>query len=207
MDKKEITRLKEIESMFDPTSNYKNYRDRLEAVSPPIIPFQGKPCPPIPSKKNTHTIDRLYIYVFFKAVYLADLTFIEEIPTTTENGLINFEKMRLLGKVISEIERYRRCPYGFYLVPPIEDYFKNGLTCLSEKELYDQAKVNELEMKEDKSGTLRGKGDPVIMGTLKLDKQRKKQIKELEKQERKLMRSISFRSQNKGSRVRSSTFT
>ena len=140
------------------------------------------------------------------AVYLADLTFIEEIPSFMENGLVNFEKMRLLGKVISEIERYQKCPYSFFLVPPIEDFFKNSLTCLSEKELYDLAKQHELEMKEDKGGTLR-KGDPITMGTLKFDKQRKKQIKELEKQERKLMRSISFRSQNKGARVRSSTFT
>lgn len=41
LDKKYISKLKEIETMFDPSSNYKNYRDRLEVIEPPLIPFQG----------------------------------------------------------------------------------------------------------------------------------------------------------------------
>lgn len=27
--------------MFDTSSNYKNYRDRLDVIEPPLIPFQG----------------------------------------------------------------------------------------------------------------------------------------------------------------------
>jgi len=30
-----------MEVMFDPTSNYKNYRDRLDILNPPLIPFEG----------------------------------------------------------------------------------------------------------------------------------------------------------------------
>jgi hypothetical protein len=41
VDKKYISKLKEIEVMFDTSSNYKNYRDRLDVIEPPLIPFQG----------------------------------------------------------------------------------------------------------------------------------------------------------------------
>ncbi len=43
VDKKYISKLKEIEVMFDTSSNYKNYRDRLDVIEPPLIPFQGIP--------------------------------------------------------------------------------------------------------------------------------------------------------------------
>ncbi|KAL6047941.1 cell division cycle-related protein [Balamuthia mandrillaris] len=41
LPQKYIAALKEIEHMMDASGNYKNYRDRLAAVSPPLIPFQG----------------------------------------------------------------------------------------------------------------------------------------------------------------------
>jgi hypothetical protein len=59
---------------------------------------------------------------------LADLTFIEEVPSHLKTGQVNFEKMHLVSKVISEVERYQKTPYKFYPVVPIEEYLENVTT-------------------------------------------------------------------------------
>lgn len=61
-------------------------------------------------------------------VFLADLTFIEEVPSHLKTGQVNFEKMHLVSKVISEVERYQKTPYKFYPVVPIEEYLENVTT-------------------------------------------------------------------------------
>ncbi|ELR25666.1 RasGEF domain containing protein [Acanthamoeba castellanii str. Neff] len=195
VDKKYISKLKEIEVMFDTSSNYKNYRDRLDVIEPPLIPFQG--------------------------VFLADLTFIEEVPSHLKTGQVNFEKMHLVSKVISEVERYQKTPYKFYPVVPIEEYLEN-VTTLPEKELYDVAKKCELSAQaaeKEETGSVRLRGTTI--GSLRRKERKRpgldewmpqsflhgeKQLKELEKQEKKLQRSISFRVQQKG-RNRSSTYS
>ncbi|KAL6073477.1 cell division cycle-related protein [Balamuthia mandrillaris] len=180
LPQKYIAALKEIEHMMDASGNYKNYRDRLAAVSPPLIPFQ--------------------------AVYLSDLTFIEEVPTMTEDGLINFNKMMLLGKVISEIERYQKAPYVYYVVPPIEEFLLHKLPIMEEKELYARAKANE------EAANAKGKGgdseavQEYVLEGKKIERDNKKHFKEMEKQEKKLLRTISFKTQ-KTQRNRAATFT
>lgn len=59
---------------------------------------------------------------------MADLTFIEEVPSHLKTGQVNFEKMHLVSKVISEVERYQKTPYKFYPVVPIEEYLDNVTT-------------------------------------------------------------------------------
>jgi len=179
VDKKYIAKLKELEDLFNPQGNYVNYRERLEAVSPPIIPFQ--------------------------AVILGDLTFIEEVPSFLENGLINFDKMILLGKVLTTVIQYQKYNYKFYDVPPIREYLSNGINLLSENELYDIAKQIQLD---ETAGKKKDQDDDEPVTLIGFDsKEEKKQIKELEKQEKKLLRSMSFRTQQRTERRRAGTFT
>eukprot|EP01098_Paradermamoeba_levis_P002651 TRINITY_DN13080_c0_g1_i1.p1 TRINITY_DN13080_c0_g1~~TRINITY_DN13080_c0_g1_i1.p1 ORF type:complete len:145 (-),score=21.11 TRINITY_DN13080_c0_g1_i1:178-612(-) len=46
-------------------------------------------------------------------IFLQDLAQIEEIPTMTENGLINVHKMRLHSSILQELERPQRSPFTF----------------------------------------------------------------------------------------------
>ncbi len=144
-------------------------------------------------------------------MYLADLTFIEEIPSHLKNGMINFEKMMLVGKVIADVERFQRSPYSFYSVPPIEEYL-NNLSTYTEKELYDTAKAMEQRDKEELGNMKRSKkkADNKVDEWMSVY-DGNKQIKDLEKQEKRLQRNISFRSQQqqqgRSRNARSSTFT
>ena len=63
---------------------FRNLRDSLHRTDPPCIPYLG--------------------------MYLSDLTFIEEgTPNFTDNGLLNFAKMRMVSflKVLSVLESNR----------------------------------------------------------------------------------------------------
>lgn len=55
------------------------YREELRNCNPPVLPYLG--------------------------VYLTDLTFIEDGNKNTVHGLINFNKRRLLYRVLREIEQ------------------------------------------------------------------------------------------------------
>ncbi|VDN19675.1 unnamed protein product [Dibothriocephalus latus] len=68
-------------------ARFKNMREALHRCDPPCIPYLG--------------------------MYLTDLSFIEEgTPNVTENGLINFCKMRMLAHVLMEVRRYHQAPYA-----------------------------------------------------------------------------------------------
>ncbi len=50
--------------------------------------------------------------MLFIGVYLRDLVFIEEGNNTiTDNGLINFEKLMMIGKLICEVQRFQKEEY------------------------------------------------------------------------------------------------
>lgn len=100
--------------MFDPSSNYKNYRDRLDVIEPPLIPFQGTLIRPVLALFLPLSDGWMGLPGHMAAVFLADLTFIEEVPSHLKNGQVNFEKMHLIGKVISEVERYQVCSLLLY---------------------------------------------------------------------------------------------
>ena len=56
--------------------------------------------------------------MYFRGVYLTDLTFIDENPDTV-NGMINFTKRRLVYSVISKIQQYQQTPYNIQPVDQI----------------------------------------------------------------------------------------
>jgi len=111
---KHLASMKTIATLMDPSQNYKNYREALKNAQPPILPFQ--------------------------AVYMTHITFIEEIPNTMENGMVNFEKMHILASVLTEIQRHQETPYQLIKVPLFNEFWERS-TILDEKGLYHAAKL------------------------------------------------------------------
>jgi len=86
----------DLEALMDTKANYMAYREALAEE-----PMEG--CGTVP----------------YLGVYLRDLIFIEEGNRTIhENGLINFEKLQLIGKVIVEVQRFQKVQYTFHPTSP-----------------------------------------------------------------------------------------
>jgi len=69
----------DIEKICDPSRNMKNYRDILTKSKPPIVPF-------LP-------------------IYLKDLTFMNDGNESKVNGMINFDKLRMMAKRVKDISK------------------------------------------------------------------------------------------------------
>ena len=66
--------MEKLQSLVSSDGRYRNLRDSLHRTDPPCIPYLG--------------------------MYLSDLTFIEEgTPNFTDNGLLNFAKMRMVNLI------------------------------------------------------------------------------------------------------------
>lgn len=76
----------EFERLMDPSRNHREYRLLVEQLNPPIIPF-------LP-------------------LLLKDMTFTHEGNKTFSNGLVNFEKMRLLSATIRTMRKCRSNKLG-----------------------------------------------------------------------------------------------
>jgi len=81
--------LKKLEDIMSPLANYKEYRDILKEIGPDV------PC--IPRVE----------------VVLRDITFVEEIPDTTEKKEVNFYKMSQLSKALNTILFYWTKEYKY----------------------------------------------------------------------------------------------
>jgi len=99
--------MENLESLMENKQNYKNYRERLERVQltgESALPYLGMPHH-LPSLL-VHNPDSLHHHK--KGVYLRDLTFVEEGNNTiTEDNLINYEKIELVGQVIREVQYFQ----------------------------------------------------------------------------------------------------
>lgn len=104
-------------SLFDMGHNYKNYREALKACKPPAIPYLG--------------------------LFPKDLIAVEEgNDNRTLDGLINFEKFRLLAKQVKKIEAFQHPLFSAKIIPKINAYLKN-MKLFSEKELYEKSLLYE----------------------------------------------------------------
>lgn len=64
--------IEKLQQLVSSDGRFRNLRDALHRTDPPCIPYMG--------------------------MYLSDLTFIEEgTPNFTDNGLLNFAKMRMVS--------------------------------------------------------------------------------------------------------------
>uniref|UniRef100_A0A8D1XWH1 Ras protein specific guanine nucleotide releasing factor 2 n=1 Tax=Sus scrofa TaxID=9823 RepID=A0A8D1XWH1_PIG len=75
---------------------FKNLRETLKNCNPPAVPYLG--------------------------MYLTDLAFIEEgTPNFTEEGLVNFSKMRMISHIIREIRQFQQTSFRIDHQPKVMD--------------------------------------------------------------------------------------
>ncbi|KAH3766116.1 Ras guanine nucleotide exchange factor [Pelomyxa schiedti] len=101
---------KNIETLMDISSSFKNYRlDLLANLDSVALPFLG--------------------------VYLSDLTFIDEGNPDTIDNMINFDKRILVYNVLSLIQQRQHQTYTFPIVEPLHTFLQE-LPSLPDKTLY-----------------------------------------------------------------------
>jgi len=111
--------LESLKAVTDPLGSWKHYRQLLQKMDPPCIPFIG--------------------------VYQTDLTFIEDgNPKYFQNGLINFKKCSLVATTIIGIQQYQQQPYNLTVVPMIKDFLLQGI---KSAEAYNNDALYELSLK------------------------------------------------------------
>ncbi|KAF4792568.1 hypothetical protein TURU_119862 [Turdus rufiventris] len=75
-----------LQKLVSSEGRFKNLREALKNCDPPCVPYLG--------------------------MYLTDLAFIEEgTPNYTEDGLVNFSKMRMISHIIREIRQFQQTSY------------------------------------------------------------------------------------------------
>nr|XP_032809166.1 ras-specific guanine nucleotide-releasing factor 2 isoform X1 [Petromyzon marinus] len=76
-----------LQKIVSSEGRFKNLRETLKSCDPPCVPYVG--------------------------MYLTDLAFIEEgTPNFTEEGLVNFSKMRMISHIIREIRQFQTSCYN-----------------------------------------------------------------------------------------------
>ncbi|KAG8598455.1 hypothetical protein GDO81_002617 [Engystomops pustulosus] len=91
---------------------FKNLRETLKNCNPPSVPYLG--------------------------MYLTDLAFIEEgTPNFTEEGLVNFSKMRMISHIIREIRQFQQTPYRIEHQPKVTQFLLDKSQILDEDTLYE----------------------------------------------------------------------
>ncbi|KAG7203406.1 hypothetical protein KM043_013474 [Ampulex compressa] len=103
--------IERLQNIVSSDGRFRNLRDALRRCDPPCIPYLG--------------------------LYLTDLSFIEEgTPNFTEDGLLNFSKMRMIAHVIGEIRHFQQRPYKIELITKATNYLLDTSLLLNEKDLY-----------------------------------------------------------------------
>lgn len=87
--------LDNLYELLNPEENFGNMRMALAMCSPPVIPFMG--------------------------FYLTQVTYIDE-NDDTRDGLVNFNKMMMLGKIMLEVNRYQSANYSIKPLPHAQRY-------------------------------------------------------------------------------------
>ncbi|KAJ8339600.1 hypothetical protein SKAU_G00363860 [Synaphobranchus kaupii] len=91
---------------------FKNLRETLKNCNPPCVPYLG--------------------------MYLTDLAFIEEgTPNFTDEGLVNFSKMRMISHIIREIRQFQQTPYRIEHQPKVTQYLLDKTLIMDEDTLYE----------------------------------------------------------------------
>ncbi|XP_077988793.1 ras-specific guanine nucleotide-releasing factor 2-like [Glandiceps talaboti] len=103
--------LERLQIVVSSEGRFKNMREALHRIDPPCIPYLG--------------------------FYLTDLAFIEDgTPNITEEGLVNFSKMRMIAHVIREIRHFQQTPYKIDSDRRIINYLLDTDHIMDDDELY-----------------------------------------------------------------------
>ncbi|XP_042303746.1 ras-specific guanine nucleotide-releasing factor 2 [Sceloporus undulatus] len=74
----------------------------------------------------------------YLGMYLTDLAFIEEgTPNFTEEGLVNFSKMRMISHIIREIRQFQQTSYRIEHQPKVTQYLLDKSLIIDEDTLYE----------------------------------------------------------------------
>ncbi|KAI0036552.1 ras guanine nucleotide exchange factor domain-containing protein [Vararia minispora EC-137] len=102
INQKFLSVLRTCEMTIDSQKNFSQYRQLLQRITPPCVPFLG--------------------------VYLTTLTFIQDgAPNNLPGDLVNFRKRGKAAEVIQEIQKWQSRPFNFQRVDPIFDYIQQQL--------------------------------------------------------------------------------
>jgi len=94
-----------LDNLMENKQNYKVYRSALAGAKAPLLPYLG--------------------------VCLRDMLFVEEGNgnyINKDEGVINFEKLQLMGGVILQVRQFQQEPYQFQYEHVVQDYLSKLLT-------------------------------------------------------------------------------
>ncbi|XP_054071313.1 ras-specific guanine nucleotide-releasing factor 1 isoform X2 [Rissa tridactyla] len=101
-----------LQKLVSSEGRFKNLREALKNCDPPCVPYLG--------------------------MYLTDLAFIEEgTPNYTEDGLVNFSKMRMISHIIREIRQFQQTSYKIEHQPKVTQYLLDHSFVMDEETLYE----------------------------------------------------------------------
>ncbi|XP_023816152.1 ras-specific guanine nucleotide-releasing factor 2 isoform X4 [Oryzias latipes] len=101
-----------LQKIVSSEGRFKNLRETLKNCNPPCVPYLG--------------------------MYLTDLAFIEEgTPNFTEDGLVNFSKMRMISHIIREIRQFQQAPYRIEHQPKVTQFLLDKAAVMDEDALYE----------------------------------------------------------------------
>ncbi|XP_056427536.1 ras-specific guanine nucleotide-releasing factor 1 isoform X2 [Hyla sarda] len=101
-----------LQKLVSSEGRFKNLREALKNCDPPCVPYLG--------------------------MYLTDLAFIEEgTPNYTEDGLVNFSKMRMISHIIREIRQFQQTSYKIDHQPKVTQFLLDTTGVLDEEGLYE----------------------------------------------------------------------
>ncbi|KAG8516398.1 Ras-specific guanine nucleotide-releasing factor 1, partial [Galemys pyrenaicus] len=103
-----------LQKLVSSEGRFKNLREALKNCDPPCVPYLG--------------------------MYLTDLAFIEEgTPNYTEDGLVNFSKMRMISHIIREIRQFQQTTYKIEHQAKVTQYLLDQSAVLDEERLYESS--------------------------------------------------------------------
>ncbi|XP_023194579.1 ras-specific guanine nucleotide-releasing factor 2-like isoform X5 [Xiphophorus maculatus] len=101
-----------LQKIVSSEGRFKNLRETLKNCNPPCVPYLG--------------------------MYLTDLAFIEEgTPNFTEEGLVNFSKMRMISHIIREIRQFQQAPYRIEHQSKVTQFLLDKTVVMDEDTLYE----------------------------------------------------------------------
>ena len=114
----------EMLTLTSAEKSYANYRQRLQTLSPPCVPYLGPSKRKLPARVSTPALTRAShrsrLATMYAGMYLTDLAFIDSgNKDTTDGNLINFAKRRRVADVIQQVQLYQTHVYHLARVDAI----------------------------------------------------------------------------------------
>ncbi|XP_069792537.1 ras-specific guanine nucleotide-releasing factor 2 isoform X1 [Narcine bancroftii] len=112
VSKQTKAQMDKLQKTVSSEGRFKNLRETLKNCNPPCVPYLG--------------------------MYLTDLAFIEEgTPNFTDEGLVNFSKMRMISHIIREVRQFQQTPYRIDHQPKVIQYLLDKTIIMDEDTLYE----------------------------------------------------------------------